>query len=309
MGASLALFCEAIDYALTRHLRAQSATIRPLPTRKPIIAMSKKNRPEPQHLGQPIIETHCHLDYLKENSLDEIVAQATAVGVEQIITIAVDPDNLVTVRNIAQAHNAVFCTQGIHPHDADRFNAEVAEVIKEGLQLEKTVAVGEIGLDYYYDNSPREQQRATFAAQLEIAANADLPIVVHTREADEDTAAILAEFAPQLARKGVIHSFTSSLELSQTCLELGFCLGFNGIITFNRADNVREVLAHTPLDRLLLETDAPFLTPVPHRGKENAPRYLPFIAEKAAQTKGVPLPDLLERAYRNSKALFFPDID
>ena len=133
-----------------------------------------------------------------------------------------------------------------------------------------------------------------------------MPVVIHTREADADTRAILSNFSDQLQRKGVIHSFTSSLELAEYCLGEGFCLGFNGIATFNQADNVRAVVAATPLRQILLETDAPYLTPVPYRGKPNAPYYLPFIAEKIAEIKSCDIEQLLAQAWGNSMELFFP---
>ena len=150
-------------------------------------------------------------------------------------------------------------------------------------------------------------QRQVFARQLQLAVECDLPVVIHTREADDDTMAILREYAPQLRRKGVVHSFTSGMELAQVAVELGFCLGINGIVTFNKADNVREVVAATPLTHLLLETDAPFLTPVPFRGVENAPLYLPFVAEKIAEVKGIHVEDVLEQTYRNAmRGVFQP---
>lgn len=150
-------------------------------------------------------------------------------------------------------------------------------------------------------------QRAAFARQLEIAAETDRPVVIHTREAEDDTRAILAEYGPAVRRRGVIHSFTSSPALAESCLEHGFLLGFNGIVTFNAADNVREVVALTPVERLLIETDSPFLTPVPYRGRENAPGFIPFVAEKIAAVKGVPIDDLLRRLHANSMDLFWPE--
>ena len=130
-------------------------------------------------------------------------------------------------------------------------------------------------------------------------------MVIHTREADEDTMNLLREYAPQMARKGVVHSFTSGMALAELAVELGFCLGINGIVTFNKADNVREVVAATPIENLLLETDAPFLTPVPYRGNENAPKYLPFIAEKIADVKQISVQDVLTITYQNSLRTFF----
>lgn len=255
---------------------------------------------------QPIIETHCHLDYLKV-PLTEVIQQAEKVGIERIVTIAVAPDNLVTVRTIATDYEPVYATQGIHPHDAKDYSSEVESEIREYANSEKIVAIGEIGLDYYYDHSPKSVQRKAFEKQLQIAAEQDKPIVVHTREADVDTQAILAEFAPHLACKGVIHSFSSGLELAQFCLEQGFKLGFNGMCTFNKADNVRSAVTLAPIEQIVLETDAPYLTPVPYRGKENAPCYLPFIAEKIAEVKNLPIEQVLAQTYKNSLQLFFAE--
>ena len=162
-----------------------------------------------------------------------------------------------------------------------------------------------IGLDYYYDHADRSVQRSTFEQQLQTAADMDMPVVIHTREADEDTRSILKDYSSALSRKGVIHSFTSSLKLAEFCLAEGFMLGFNGITTFNSAQNVREVVEATPLKQILLETDAPYLTPVPYRGKPNAPFYLPFIAEQVAAIKNLPVEELLQQAYRNSLDLLF----
>lgn len=266
--------------------------------------MSKKKRDIPNY-GLPIIETHCHLDYLKELPLDEILSKAGGIGVEKVMTIAVSPDNLAKVMDITAQHEQVFGTQGIHPHDAEGFNDDVEQTIRTNLNNDKIKAVGEIGLDYYYDNADRSVQRAVFEKQLAIAVEKELPVVIHTREADEDTQAILQNFVGQMKNKGVIHSFTSGIALAEYCLAEGFNLGFNGICTFNKAENVREVVGITPLEQTLLETDAPYLTPVPYRGKENAPFYLPFIAEKVAEVKGVDVETVLKQTYQNSLNTFF----
>lgn len=222
------------------------------------------------------------------------------------MTISVTPDNMPVALDLAQQHSDLFCTLGVHPHDAALFNDEAAAYISTHAIHDKVVAVGEIGLDYYYDHCDREVQRQVFARQLQLAVESELPVVIHTREADEDTMAILREYAPQMKRKGVVHSFTSGMELAQLAVELGFCLGINGIVTFNKADNVREVVAATPLENLLLETDAPYLTPVPYRGAENAPKFLPFIAEKIAEVKDLPIADVIKATYQNSLREFFP---
>ncbi len=269
--------------------------------------MSKNNRRDIPRFQHPIMETHCHLDYLEAAELDDTLARSREVGIERIVTIAVSPDNLNTVDSLAREKDAVWGTQGIHPHEAEKYTSAVGDIIRERMSSPHIVAVGEIGLDYYYDHADRSVQCQVFEAQLQIAADTDMPIVVHTREADEDTRAILANFSDKLSRKGVIHSFTSGLPLAEYCLDEGFCLGFNGIATFNSADNVREVVAATPLDQLLLETDAPYLTPVPYRGKPNAPFYLPFVAERVAQVKGYEVEHLLAQAWQNSLQLFFEE--
>lgn len=267
--------------------------------------MSKKKRREIPRFDTPIIETHCHLDYLDADALQSSLAKSHDVGVERIITIAVSPDNLDTVQALTQVSPTIWGTQGIHPHEAGSYCDGVEAQIKAGLAQPRILAVGEIGLDYYYDHADRAVQRQVFERQLQVAVDTDLPVVIHTRDADEDTRAILANFSGLLRRKGVIHSFTSGLPLAQWCLAEGFMLGFNGIATFNRADNVREVIAATPVEQALLETDAPYLTPVPYRGRPNAPYYLPFIAEQVASTMELAVEELLGQVYRNSLALFF----
>ena len=267
--------------------------------------MSKSKKREIPRFSSPIIETHCHLDYLKDIPLDVLIQQSQQVGIERIITIAVSPENLDTVMKLTREHEMIFGTQGVHPHDAEKFTSDTEAQIREQALDSRILAIGEIGLDYFYDNADRAVQRTVFETQLQIASDLDLPVVIHSREADEDTMAILANFENTLKKRGVIHSFTSGPELAQYAIDQGFCLGFNGICTFNKAQNVRDIIAMTPLENIILETDAPFLTPVPYRGKENAPFYLPFIAEKVAEVKEIDVEDLLPIAYENSERLFF----
>lgn len=251
-----------------------------------------------------MIETHCHLDYLKSQPLEETLRLCHEAGVDKIVTIAVSPDNLDSVLEIAKNNPEVYCTQGIHPHDAKLFSVDVEEIIKRNLKNEKVIAVGEIGLDYHYDNSPRDIQKEVFRRQLTIAIDNNKPVVIHTREAEEDTSGILSELASKLTRKGVVHSFTSSPELAHTVLKLGFYIGINGIVTFKNADNVREIVALTPLERILIETDSPFLAPVPHRGRENAPFLLPFVAQKIAELKNVSVDEVIRVTTKNAQDLF-----
>lgn len=268
--------------------------------------MSKKRREIPV-FDHPIIETHCHLDYLKDRPLEETLEQAQRVNIERVITIAVSPENLATVRELSQVKPWVYGTQGIHPHEAETYTAAVEDEIRAHAGGDKIVAVGEIGLDYFYDNADREVQQDVFRRQLQIACDTDRPVVIHSREADEDTITILKEFENTLGRRGVIHSFTSGPGLARYALDQGWCLGFNGITTFNKAENVRDIVRMAPIEQILLETDAPFLTPVPYRGRENAPFYLPFVAEKIAEVKELPLDQVLAQTYANSLRTFFPE--
>jgi TatD DNase family protein len=265
--------------------------------------MAKEKPPIPIS-SESIIETHCHLDYLKEHELEHTLAECQRVGIEKIVTIAVSPDNLSLVRDLITKSSMIYGTQGIHPHEAKSWTPQVYEEIDQHLSHERIVAVGEIGLDYHYSKSPHDEQIKVFKTQLELAIKHDLPVVIHTRDADDDTAAILKEYAPQMKRKGVVHSFTSGLELGLLAQELGFHLGFNGIITFKNADNVREVLEATPLEKILVETDSPFLTPVPYRGVENNPFYLPFIIDYIAKFKGVTAEQVAQVTTTNAHEVF-----
>jgi TatD DNase family protein len=266
--------------------------------------MAKKKRDIPV-FEHPIIETHCHLDYLEDRTLDEVVNDAKLVNIERIITIAVSAGNLDKVLAMTKANETIWGTQGIHPHDAEEYNDDVEAKIRENAKNERIVAIGEIGLDYFYDHCDRAKQRAAFESQLQIAIDLSMPIVVHTREADEDTQAILQNFVGQMPKRGVIHSFTSGKSLAEYCLGEGFHLGFNGISTFKTAENVREIVELTPVEKILFETDAPYLTPVPYRGTTNEPKYLPFIAEHIASVKQVPVEALLPQVWKNSMELFF----
>ncbi|MBD3640733.1 MAG: TatD family hydrolase [Marinobacter sp.] len=268
--------------------------------------MSKKRREIPV-FDHPIIETHCHLDYLKDRPLEETLEQSQRVNIERVITIAVSPENLAKVRELSQVVPWVYGTQGIHPHEAETYTDAVEAEIRAHAGDDKIVAVGEIGLDYFYDNADRQVQRDVFRRQLQIACDTDRPVVIHSREADEDTITILKEFESTLKRRGVIHSFTSGPGLARYALDQGWCLGFNGITTFNKAENVRDIVRMAPIEQILLETDAPFLTPVPYRGRENAPFYLPFVAEKIAEVKDLPLDQVLAQTYTNSLRTFFPE--
>lgn len=266
--------------------------------------MSKKEKVIPLS-PLPIIETHFHLDYLKTHSTDEIVQKSRDYHIEKMITISVEPDNFDSVMELTYKYPEVFGTQGIHPHDAKLFTEETYEKVKENtLKNPKILAIGEIGLDYFYTKSSREDQLKCFERYLELASELDKPVVIHTRDADEDTKAVLKNAIPALKQKGVLHSFTSSIELAEFALSENFYLGINGICTFPNAGNVREVVALAPLEKLLLETDAPFLTPAPFRGVENAPYYLSLVALKIAEVKSLSYENVLKSTHENSYRLF-----
>ncbi|MBT7608189.1 MAG: TatD family hydrolase [Bacteriovoracaceae bacterium] len=263
----------------------------------------KKNKVIPR-LSTPIIETHCHLDYLKELPLDTLLSKCIENNIEKIITIAVEPDNFQQVLKLINENEFIYGTQGVHPHQAITYNNNVKDEIIKNSKHKKVLAIGEIGLDYHYNKSPKDKQIEAFEAQLELACAENLPVVIHSRDAEDDTITILEKFAPRLLQKGVIHSFTSEIRLAKKAIELGFYLGFNGIITFKNAENVRAALKITPLSKLLLETDSPYLTPVPFRGKENAPYYLPCVAQYMADFLNHDCEELLKQIHQNSMSLF-----
>lgn len=266
----------------------------------------KNKRPPIPIPTHPIIETHFHLDMLKVSSKEETIALARKHNIEKLITIATGKDNLDPVIEFAAEFPEIYCSQGCHPHDSIHWDLKAQEKLHSNLldpkKNIKIVAIGEIGLDYYYSKSPHIDQMRVFEELLDTAQKFNLPAIIHTRDADKDTQLILSRH--QLSKKGVIHSFTSSPQLAEFVLAEGYFIGFNGIVTFKNAANVREVLQLTPLDRILIETDAPFLTPEPYRGVENNPCYLPFIAAKIAEVKNVSLEEVLKQVYQNALSLF-----
>lgn len=248
------------------------------------------------------IDIHTHLNFL-EHSPEEALRLAAQEGVERMITIGTCPDDHPVVLRLAETHAPqVYCTLGVHPHEAHLFDAATEKFLRDNLNHPRVVAVGEIGLDYYYDNSPRDVQQQAFRRQLEIAAEFSLPVEIHTRDAEQDTLDILSEFNGRV--RGLIHCFTGTQELADGALDLGMNISFSGVVTFKNADALREVVKRVPLDRLHVETDAPFLTPVPFRGKKNTPAFVVHTAAAVAQLKQVPIEDLAQQTARNAKQMF-----
>jgi TatD DNase family protein len=253
-----------------------------------------------------LIDSHAHIqgkEYAGEAVA--VIARASAAGVEKIIAVGGAGDMSSNTEAVALAHAFpnVYATVGMHPHDAKDVGPGELEKLRELASQPDVVAVGETGLDYYYSHSPHDMQRRVFSQFIRMARETDLPIVVHERDAAQETAELLhAEGGGTL--RGVIHCFTGNYEAACAYLDLGFYLSFTGIITFKNADALREVVRRVPLERMLVETDSPYLTPVPHRGKRNEPAYVRLVAETVAILKGLSLETVAAVTSANVQALF-----
>jgi len=250
-------------------------------------------------------DSHCHLNYkgLAEQQ-PEILARARARGVSAMLNIATRESEWDAVLGTAEREPDVWATVGIHPHEADQHPDIGTARLVERAAHPRVVGIGESGLDYYYDHSDSDRQRASFRAHIAAARETGLPIVVHTRDAEEDTAAILREEMGKGAFPGVIHCFTASGAFADIALELGFYISISGIVTFKNAKDLQETAARLPIERLLIETDAPFLAPVPHRGKTGEPAFVADTAAFLAALRGEELAVLAEKTAGNFHALF-----
>jgi TatD DNase family protein len=243
-----------------------------------------------------LVDSHCHLDFPDfAPELEQVLVRARAAGVGHFLTISTGLERFADVRRVAESAPDIHCTVGVHPHDAEKEPLTSPDVLLREAAHPKVVAFGETGLDFYYNNAPRGAQIADFRTHIAAAREAQLPLIVHTRDADAETIAILREEFETGAFSGVIHCFTGSAELARGVLELGFFISVSGIATFKKADDLRAVLKEVPLDRLLVETDAPYLAPLPHRGKRNEPAFVVHTATMLAGLKGV-TPDALADA-------------
>ena len=233
-----------------------------------------------------LVDSHCHLDHQQFSAdQEEVIERALAAGVTRMVAIGTGdgPPDLEAALRLAERNHCFFATVGVHPHDAAKATQETFVRLRELLAHPKVVAMGEMGLDYHYDFSPREVQRAVFRRQLELAGQAGKPIVIHTREAWEDTLTILRE---GWSGPGIFHCFTGGPEEARQAIDLGFHLAFGGVVTYPKAEPVRAAAKQAPLDRLLVETDAPYLAPVPHRGRRNEPAFLWRTVHKLAEVRG-----------------------
>jgi len=250
-----------------------------------------------------LVDSHCHLNYPDfKDDLDTVIKRAEEKGVKTFLTINTKLSEAKDIQRIADSYPNVFCTVGAHPHDAIDHNYDgVYEDLIKLAQHSKVVGIGETGLDYYYENSPRDEQIASFKTHIKASIDIDLPLIIHTRDADEDTLAAIQEFPKA---RGVFHCFSGSKGLAKAALDLEFYISFSGIITFKKAEELREVASFVPLDRVLVETDSPYLAPIPHRGGRNEPAYTYITAMKLSEIKGVALEEIAAQTTKNFFQLF-----
>ncbi len=253
-----------------------------------------------------LVDTHCHLDFdsLAED-IDGVLNRAAEAGVDRVIVPALDLSNVRAVLALAERHDGVFAAIGVHPNSAAEWRDEWIDDLRTLARQAQVVAIGEIGLDYYWDKAPAETQHRALALQLELAAELNLPVIIHNRDAAADVLRLLAASPlAGAARPGVLHSFSADWATAEAALSLGFYLGFTGPITFKKADELRDIAARAPLNRILIETDAPYLTPHPHRGRRNEPAYVRYVAEKLAEIRGLSLEEIARITTANATDLF-----
>lgn len=254
------------------------------------------------------IDSHAHIDGPEfDADRDEIIERARFAGVSIILNVGTgDPHSGVLERAIelGRKHDSVYTAIGTHPHDARFYDDQAEDRIRGLVESERVLAWGEIGLDFHYDNSPRDVQVAVFKRQLRAARECDLPVVIHTREAERETIEILQSDYTSAGRKGVFHCFSGSKDLAQRAIELGFMISFSGIVTFKKADELRDIARQVPMDRLLIETDCPYLSPTPYRGKRNEPAYVVEVARCLAGIHGVDIEEIGRVTSENFKSFF-----
>jgi TatD DNase family protein len=254
--------------------------------------------------GGRLVDTHCHLDMnAYQNDLEQVLASAASRGIGRIITVGIDPASSRRAVALAEKYPGVSATVGIHPHNlSDLTEASLAD-LRELAAHPKVVAFGEIGMDLHYDYFPADLQRSCFARQVALAQELTLPLVIHDRDAHDQVLAVLREAGP-LANGGVMHCFSGDAALAEAVLELGFYISVPGVVTFAKSAQLREAISRTPLDRLVLETDGPYLAPEPRRGRRNEPALMLFTAARVAELKGVSLAELAAATSANAERLF-----
>lgn len=249
------------------------------------------------------IDVHTHLEML-ELDTDTILAHARTLGVGNMITIGCHPGDFAKVCAIAESrYPTVAATLGVHPHEAKLYSDEIENQIREGAAKNYVIGIGEIGLDYYYNHSEKSVQQDAFSKQMKLAHELGLPVEIHCRDAEDDVIAELKKWHGKVS--GVMHCFTGTAKLAQAALDVGFYISISGVVTFKNAEPLREIVKTIPMDRLLVETDAPFLAPVPMRGNKNQPAFVVHTAEKVAEVKGV-TPEILKAQLQKNVRVLFP---
>lgn len=256
-----------------------------------------------------LIDSHCHLNYpeLKED-VSAVLQRAQEVGVKKFLTICTEIKEFPDVLKIARNHVDVFCTIGIHPHEAEKHPHITEEELKKGTTHPKVVGLGETGLDYYYEHSPKDIQKKCLRTHINVHKDTGLPLIIHSRDGEQDLLDILKKerIGPVDGKApGVIHCFSGTQEFADEALALGFYISISGIVTFKKTEALREIVKHIPLNRLLVETDAPFLTPIPHRGKPNEPAFVTYTAQCVAEIKDLSFKELQQATTKNFYDLFW----
>ena len=251
-----------------------------------------------------LIDSHAHLDDRRfDRDRDRIIKDLENNGIELVINIGADLKSSIASVSLAEKCPNIYATVGVHPHSAKDMDEASLEILRSLAKRDKVVAIGEIGLDFYYDNSPRDDQRKWFKEQLKLAKELNLPVVIHSRDAQQETFDILKE-AQDGSLRGVLHCYSGSKEMAMEYIKLGFYISIAGPVTFKNARVLKEVAKAVPLDKLLVETDCPYLAPEPHRGKRNEPVYVKYVAGTIAAIKGISFEELAKATNRNTKELF-----
>lgn len=251
-----------------------------------------------------LVDSHCHMNYDQLADTAGVIARARAAGVGLMQTISTQRSDFAAVKKLAEMHPEIYCSIGIHPHEAEPHEDITEEELLREATHPRVIGIGETGLDYYYEHSPRKAQQELFRRHIHVARQLDLPVIVHSRDADEDTVALLQEEHEDGAFRFLIHCFSSTKYLSEESVKLGGYISCSGIITFKKSSALREAVAEVPLERLLVETDAPYLAPEPHRGKPCEPAYTALTARKLAEVKGISETELARITTANFFRLF-----
>jgi TatD DNase family protein len=251
------------------------------------------------------VDSHCHLTFEDfKDDMDGILARANNAGVEHMVSICTTIDEFPAIHTLVSRHDQMSCTVGIHPHEAESQAKITVEELKQYATQEKVVGIGETGLDFYYEHAPRAIQIEQFRTHIAASRDLQIPLIVHTREAEQETLEVLKEEYKKGEFPGVIHCFTASAKFAEEVLKLGFYISISGIVTFKKATALQEIVKNIPLEKLLIETDSPYLAPIPNRGKRNEPSFVIYVAQKISEIKDIPSKKVAEVTSNNFYTLF-----